>query len=301
MRTSGMVKLPPAKNLWLPVKEYVPLAPLVVPLQVKFPVMVKFSFTRQFHIPDEVMFTSFRFLAPAVLEMSNCDETVVTPNTFHRERNHMLVAVLSVTLPATFIRAVELPSMLAPNMLTFPLMVYVSPALLVQFTPLCITTSWNTLLPPVLVHSTSPNRSKVPVTEMLSLAILTDPPVIVKLPDTFSVPVCELLMSPPELMMTPPAPTLVVRIWAQLAVPLIVRERQEPALPSMVMTCPAKMLILSAAAGIPAGLHVDGLVHTPLPVLVRFVANTQMLTLLQTRKKARHFFTCFLLKVILMI
>ena len=110
----------------------------------------------------------------------------------------------------------------------------------------------NVLVPPVLLKVSVPDIVVVPVT-------LSDMPPTVLVPDTcksepetFNAPATELVNEEPPFNVNPPEPTLVVKADVQVAVPLILSERQFAGFPFIVMVFPEQIITLSAAPGIVA-------------------------------------------------
>src|SRR4030067_1514427 len=82
---------------------------------------------------------------------------------------------------------------------------------------------------------------------LVRLALMVSPPVLV------STPAAAPVILPPALMVMPPAPMLVVRAFAQSAVPLITKDKALPGLSLIVTIWPAAMVTVSAGPGIPPG------------------------------------------------
>ena len=83
------------------------------------------------------------------------------------------------------------------------------------------------------------------------------PPVVVNVELTVAV------ILPVAVMFIPPIPTLVVRFCVHLAVPFILKLKQAPALPFIVIVCPACIVILSAAVGTPTGNQLAAVAQLP--------------------------------------
>lgn len=101
-------------------------------------------------------------------------------------------------------------------------------------------------IPVALVIFTMDEIVEVPEIFRLHLSILFVAEVV-NGPATLSVPVSVPVIVPPFIT-SPPAPTLVV-LFDQLAVPLIVKEKQLPGLPFIVIVCPAQIITVSEAVG----------------------------------------------------
>jgi hypothetical protein len=75
------------------------------------------------------------------------------------------------------------------------------------------------------------------------------PPDIRNGPVQLMIPAAAPPIDPPVFKVKPPVPTFTAKAEVQLAVPLIVSERQAPGFPFIVTVRPEQMITLSAAVG----------------------------------------------------